>query len=132
MAKFTGKAVMTVHQLAVDHNSASDTSTERDHNEVFHTTGCSVSHLPDCRRIGVVGQCYGNTHPLFQHLSKRNNTLPAEVGRKLNATGEIVAVWRSGSDSLDLFFGGDVLDHIFNHLSQLIEIVFHIGMFGSF
>ncbi|MPM45484.1 hypothetical protein SDC9_92171 [bioreactor metagenome] len=132
MSKFTCKAIVAVHHLSVHHNPTSYTGSESDYNKVFHSAGCPVCHFTDGCRIGIVGKRHGNTYSVFQHLCKRNNSFPTKVGSKFDTSGEIVAVGCSGSNSFDLIFGGNILDHIFNHLAQFIQVVFHFSMLSRF
>ncbi|MPN40261.1 hypothetical protein SDC9_187797 [bioreactor metagenome] len=123
---------MPIHQLSVHDNTATHTCTQCDYDKIFHSAGCTIGHLSNSCSIGIVGECYGNTHPVFQQLGKRDYSFPGKVGCKLDTSGKIITVGGTCTDSFDLIFGGCSRDKIFNQVSQFIQIIFYLSVFGCF
>ena len=94
---------MAINQVTANHDTTTNTCTERDNDEVFHTTSRTVSHLTDSRCVRVIRQSDRNTTNLLANqLSQGNFTLPRQVRRKLNTTIKEVAVRCTYTHALDL------------------------------
>ena len=110
MAKFTSKTIVTVNQLTVDNDTATYTSTQCNHDEIFQTACCTVCHFTDSRRICIVCKCCRNTQTFFEHSSQRNNSLPWQVRSKFDCSTIIVTVRSTYSHTFNLFCTAKLLE----------------------
>ncbi len=131
MAQFAGKAVVAIDNLAVDHDTATHTGTQGNHDEILHTAGRAIRHFAHGCRIGVIGQRHGDAvHGLGQHLGKRNllGAAPGKVRRILNLTLVEVTVRSTGADAADAAFGIRIGDDPLQRSSQFVDERCHIGV----
>ena len=61
MTQFSGKTVVAINQITTDNDTATNASTQRNHDEIFHTAGSAVRHFADGGSIRIIRQSYGNT-----------------------------------------------------------------------
>ena len=125
MAQLAGKSVVAINQLAVDDDAATYARTQRDHDEVLHTTGRAVGHFADGGRVGVVGQSRRYAQALFEQSSQGNDTLPRKVGSKLDGTRIIVAVGGTHADTLDFIFSAIGFEQGKQVLANFVHVCFH-------
>ena len=128
VAKFAGETVVAVNHLSVYHDTAADTCSESNHDEVLHASRSTVGHLTHGSRIGIIGKSYRNAvHPLFQELGNRNHTLvsPFEVYGVLDFTGIVVSVRNTHSDTADLSCNASIGNHLVDSFCKFINIRFH-------
>ena len=92
---------MTIHHLTVDNDTATHTSTQCNHDKVFHTTGSTVSHFTDSSSICIVCQSSGDTQSFFKHGSQRKNSFPRQVRSKFNRSRVIVTIRSTDTDTSD-------------------------------
>ena len=98
---------MTVKHLTIDHDTASDTCSEGDHDEILHTLGSAVSHFTDSSSVCVICKSNRKTaHSFRQKLCELDglSAAPHKVDSILDRTLIIVAVRCTYSDTTDLSF----------------------------
>ena len=61
MTQLSGKTIVSVNHFSVNHDTAADSGSKSDHNEMVHTLGGSVGHLTHCGGIGVICQADRNS-----------------------------------------------------------------------
>ena len=86
MSQFTGKSVMTIHQLTVDHDTRPHSGSEGDDDEVLHSTCHAINHLAHGSRIGVVGQRHRNAERLAEHVGQRHHPFPWQIRSIFNGS----------------------------------------------
>ena len=115
MAQLTGKTVAAINHLAIDDDTRADTRTQRNLDEVLHTTGSAISHLTDGGGVGVVGHTHGNTQALREHVGQWHDTVvaPNQVWCKLDGTRIVVGVRSADTHRLNLVDATNLLnDHL--------------------
>ena len=117
---------MSVYHLSVYHNAAAHTCSQCNHNEVSHSSGHTVSHLTQCRCIGIVGHGYRQSEPLLQHIGQRHTSLPRQVRCLFNGTRIEIRVGRSHSYSTYIRTAHRFVYHLSKAFGQRIGI--HVSL----
>ena len=76
VTELTGKAVVTVHNLSVNHDTRANACTQRNLDKVLHTACCTVGHLTHGSGVGIVGNAARYAHAVLNKLGKRHNAFP--------------------------------------------------------
>ena len=126
MTEFASEAIVPVDELTTDDDTTTDARTEGDDDEVLHTTRSTIGHLTDSGSVSVVGEGYGDTDAVLDHLSQGNLTLPREVGGELDRAVEVVTVRRTYTDTTDLFLPTDLLDEHVEACDEVIQVELNI------
>src|SRR5574343_1416152 len=100
MAQFAGKTIMTVIQLAIGYNAAAHTSTQRNHDEIFHAPGSTVHHFAHRSSVGIIGKAGTQAKSFSNHFRQGDNPFPRQVWCVLYGSFVIVAVGCSHSYAL--------------------------------
>ena len=95
MAQFAGKPVVSINQLPVDHNSASDARSERNHDEIFHAACCAISHFSNCGCIGIIGDGYGNVKFFIHKVGQWDWCWPRKIYAICDNARKIIGIRRS-------------------------------------
>ena len=106
VTQLTGKTVVAINHLTVDHDAGTDAGTQGNHDEVLHTTGSTVGHFTYSSGVGIVGERHGDAvHLLGEHLGELHSCMtPFEVGCALYAAGIVVAVRGAYADTANAAF----------------------------
>jgi len=88
MATFTGKAIVTVNQGTIDHQSTAHARTQRVHGKMFHSFGTPIDHFTNGCGVGIIGQCDGGKGWKFglNKVNQGNNTFERQIGGMLDGT----------------------------------------------
>src|SRR5215217_6554021 len=87
MAQFSGKSIMSVDQLAIGYNTASNTGAQRDHNKIAHAPRGPIHHFTNSSSIGIVGKRRGKAEPFRYKLGDGNYAFPVEIGCVFDSAG---------------------------------------------
>ena len=80
VTEFASEAIVPVDELTTDDDTTTDARTEGDDDEVLHTACSTIGHLTDSGSVSVVGECYGDTDAVLDHLSQGDLTLQGRLG----------------------------------------------------
>ena len=127
VAQLTGKTVMTVEQLTVNHDTRANTGTEGDNDEVFHASSRTVYHLALRSRVGIIGDGTFDAHALANEFSQRHYPFPREVRSQLDAARIEITVRRTTTDTNDVRHRQSLVRHQAletgtEHIAVLIDI----------
>ena len=133
MTELTGKTVMTIYNLTVDNDTRADSCTESDHDEVLHSTSCTISHFTYCSRISVICKSYRHSaHCLRKKLGELHSVMsPAEVWSVLDSTCIIVSVRCTYTDTSDFSLNVCLFDHLLDSYCQFFDKEIHNVMIVS-
>src|SRR5688572_3574465 len=95
MSELACKSIMTIDQLAVCYNTASHSSTERDHDKISHAFGSTIHHFANSCSICIVGKRDRELEFILDHLGKGNDTFPGKIGSIFNGAGIIISIRRT-------------------------------------
>ena len=102
MTKFSSKAVVTVDELSVSDDTATDTCTESDIYEILHTLSHTILHLADGGSIGIIGNLCREACLLLDEPAQRNNAPPWQVGSIHDFACIVVGHRSTHTDTLEL------------------------------
>ena len=120
---------MSINDLTVDDDSASDTCTEGNHDKILHTPCSTIGHLTYGSGIRVIRKGYRKSvHSIREELGKLDclAAAPRKVNGILDSTCIIVSVRSSDTDSTDVTFASGLLYNLVQGLSQFGNVRLYI------
>jgi len=130
VSQFPGKAILTIDQATIDHQSASQSGSQGDHNKVLKSFGISEEHLPESSSIGIIGNHCRKAELFFHELHKRNDPFPAQVRSMFNGSGVVISVGSSHTDSTQLHLFVQFPNALFYVTVKVFNERFYTFMFG--
>ena len=129
MAQLAGESVVAVDQLAVCDETAAQSGTEGDHQEIFHALRTAVDHFTYGCRIRVVGDDDRNGGEKALHLfDDIQHALPDEVRCELDRAGIVVAVRGADTDTHQLHFVAGPFEQVLDSDVEFLDILIEIGV----
>ncbi len=125
VAKLAGESVVAIDHLTVDDDSAANSCSKGDHDEILHSPCGAVGHLTHGGGVGVVGKGHrDSSHRLGKHLRERYRpgASPRKIHRILNLSGVVVGVRGADSDSTDLAFSVGVSDDLLQRSRKFLNV----------
>src|SRR5699024_2439210 len=86
MADLSGSAVSACDNLAVDNDSAADSSSQRDHNKASGSLAAAFPHLSERCHISVISR-FGRNAQKLGHLFSNVFPAPVQIDRARKLTG---------------------------------------------
>ena len=123
MTHLAGEAIMSVDQLTAHDDTATDTCTESDLDEVLHTARCAISHFADGCCVGVVRQDDRDLQLLLEQPCEWDLVLPGEIGGKFDRPIEVIPVGSSDADTEDLVHRQVDLDQVTDSHAEVLDVV---------
>ena len=132
VAQLTGKTVMTVDQFAVGNETASEASTQCNHQKVFHAFGTAINHLTDGCSIGVIGDDYRNSGEItFDLFNDVQHTFPNQVRSEFDRSGVVVAIGCTDADTHQFNIVACPFEEWLNADIKLFDVLIEIGIITS-
>ena len=128
MPQFASKSVAAINDIAIDDDTAADTSPQSNHDEVLHAAGYSVSHLTHGGSVGVVRHFHRDTQGFFEKFGNRHDTVPYEIGSILDVSGVIVAVRGTDTHTPHLIDAAHHVEGRLQSFDRSLHIVADVGI----
>ena len=132
MSEFASKTVAAVNHFPVNYNAATHTSSERNHDEVFHSSRHTVGHLAQGSGVCVVGHTARNSESFCKELTDRYHAFPNKIGGVFYRAVVVVAIGSADAHRFDFANAANFLNNGLESLDGSGYIVVDIGIgFGA-
>ncbi len=106
--QFPGETAGPIEQPPLHHDSAAESRTQRDDQEVLHPAGIPEQQLADGRGIGIVGEGDGQRIVLLHQADEIDSWSPVQIDGLFDGAPQMIGIGRPNADPAQRGPGGQV------------------------
>ena len=105
--------------------------TDSDHHKILHAVCTTISFLTKGGDMGIISYCHCQPQTVTQHGCQRDDALPGQIGRILNATGYAAGTWCTDTDGAHALISTILFQQGKDILTQGCHVIVHIRIICS-